>query len=381
MFMRANIFTTTTNLFRVVVIAAIIVIASGTVFAVSEADLRGKANKVQSELNEGKDKLHEAEVVANSFEEKVNQLQAEISSIQGQITTTSTNIANTQAELERTQAELDRQEGIMGESLRALYKQGRVSTVELLASSDSFTEFVNGQEYLERVKLSVQESAKKVAKLKDKLVIQKQELNELLELQVGQKRVVEAKKIEQDKLLADAQATEASYASYVAAKQQEQNKAEAELEAYVRSQIKTGFVSQGKINNNAVIGYTGSTGNSTGVHLHFGLFDPASDDFIDPVASRSTQTLKYGFSWPYSNTYPVSRWFDCTAFWAAATRPWCPGEGYFHRGVDVVAPQGTPVRAIGSGDILCAGNCVSGGGNTVIIRHTNGMISYYHHML
>lgn len=382
MFMRANVFSTT-NLFRILSVIGITLIASGAVFAVSESELRRRSNQLQGEINEGEEKLNDAAQVADSFEEKVNQLQAEINSIEGQINSTKANIAKTQEELTKTEAELERQENIMNESMRALYKQGRVSTIELLASSNSFTEFVNGQEYIERVKLSVQESAKKVADLKEKLETQKEELNELLELQTGQRKVIAAKKAEQDKLLADAKATESSYASYVKAKENEQNKIEAQLEAYIRAQIKTGFQSQGKINSNSVVGYTGSTGNSTGVHLHFGLFDPAADDFIDPVASRSSKSLKYGFSWPYNTkSYPVTRWFDCTQYWAAATRPWCPGAGYFHRGVDIAAPQGTPVRSIGGGDVLCSGySCVPGGGNTAIIRHNNGMISYYHHML
>ena len=147
--MRANIInTTTTNLFKTLVI-----------FTVSEQSLRQKASELKEQADAGKEKLDGASKQVDTLEEKVNQLNSEINQIQGQINTTSKNIEKTEKELEKTQKELERQKNIMNQSVRALYKQGDVSTVELIASSKNFTEFVNGQEYLERVKIGVQESA------------------------------------------------------------------------------------------------------------------------------------------------------------------------------------------------------------------------------
>ncbi|MEJ2637445.1 MAG: peptidoglycan DD-metalloendopeptidase family protein [Calditrichia bacterium] len=51
-----------------------------------------------------------------------------------------------------------------------------------------------------------------------------------------------------------------------------------------------------------------------------------------------------------------------------------------HNGIDIVAPEGTPIVASGSGTVLYSGWTMDGG-NTIIIGHSNGYYSYYKHNL
>lgn len=44
------------------------------------------------------------------------------------------------------------------------------------------------------------------------------------------------------------------------------------------------------VNKDTLIGYTGTTGHSTGIHLHLGVYDLAKKDYIDPEAFASTYT-------------------------------------------------------------------------------------------
>lgn len=55
------------------------------------------------------------------------------------------------------------------------------------------------------------------------------------------------------------------------------------------------------------------------------------------------------------------------------------GEGAFHRGVDISAPTGTPIRAAADGVVSFAG-WFSGFGKLVVVDHGNGMETYYAHM-
>ena len=51
-----------------------------------------------------------------------------------------------------------------------------------------------------------------------------------------------------------------------------------------------------------------------------------------------------------------------------------------HNGVDIVAPEGTPVVSAGSGVVLFSGWTMDGG-NTIVIGHRGGYYSYYKHNL
>jgi len=50
----------------------------------------------------------------------------------------------------------------------------------------------------------------------------------------------------------------------------------------------------------------------------------------------------------------------------------------FHDGIDIAAPEGTPIRAIERGEVIYADQ-LRGYGNIVIVRHPDGVISVYAH--
>ena len=54
------------------------------------------------------------------------------------------------------------------------------------------------------------------------------------------------------------------------------------------------------------------------------------------------------------------------------------GQVHQHNGIDVVAPAGAPIHAMAAGSVIFSG-WKSGYGNTVIIRHADGLESLYGH--
>jgi murein DD-endopeptidase MepM/ murein hydrolase activator NlpD len=52
----------------------------------------------------------------------------------------------------------------------------------------------------------------------------------------------------------------------------------------------------------------------------------------------------------------------------------------FHRGLDISAPRGTPVRAVAPGIVAVAGNG-NGYGLYIVVNHGNGMSTLYAHLL
>ncbi|MBI2026475.1 MAG: M23 family metallopeptidase [Deltaproteobacteria bacterium] len=53
--------------------------------------------------------------------------------------------------------------------------------------------------------------------------------------------------------------------------------------------------------------------------------------------------------------------------------------GRMHEGIDISAPEGTPIRSSQSGIVIYSGNEVSGYGNLIVISHKSGYVSVYGH--
>jgi len=73
--------------------------------------------------------------------------------------------------------------------------------------------------------------------------------------------------------------------------------------------------------------------------------------------------------------------------WPVDEGRWVRGFGYvrttdpdrIHRGVDIAAPVGTPIRAAADGIVAYSDNGVRGYGNLVLIVHANGWMTLYGH--
>ncbi|MBM4264827.1 MAG: M23 family metallopeptidase [Deltaproteobacteria bacterium] len=55
-----------------------------------------------------------------------------------------------------------------------------------------------------------------------------------------------------------------------------------------------------------------------------------------------------------------------------------PRGSSFHDGIDIAAPEGTPIRAIERGEVIFSDQ-LKGYGNIVIVRHAEGLVSVYAH--
>ena len=86
-------------------------------------------------------------------------------------------------------------------------------------------------------------------------------------------------------------------------------------------------------------------------------------DFSPLLPDRDRLTSDSFFSWPVAGE---------------VTSRFGPRNGSFHDGVDISAPEGTPVLAAADGQVIFS-DTLRGYGNVVIVRHANGYITVYAH--
>lgn len=177
-------------------------------------ELRTQSAALQAQINENNRQAQSLAQEAGSLKRTLAELDIQIGQTNTQIELISNKIQQLEVELQNAQAELERQKGLLKSSMRALYKRGGASTVELLVGSDSFSDFINDQEYLERLKTGIQESTEKIIQLKLQIQTQQDEQKVLLAQQEAAKVSISASRAERADLLAKTQGDEARYRAY-----------------------------------------------------------------------------------------------------------------------------------------------------------------------
>lgn len=342
--------------------------------AATVSELEKKSQQLQAEIEANNSKIKDLSSQADSLQVKVNELNAEIATANAEINLTEVNLALLKDSLIKAEAELERQKSLLKATLQAIYERKGASTFELLMATDSFTDFVNEQEYLGQLQSAVKQSAEQVVSLKQKIEAEKLQQEELLVKQEQQKAVVDAKRAEQQQLLNSTKGEESRYRAVVAQQQAELEEAEAELAAKL---AQGAYVSYGPVSRGQVIGSVGSTGYSTGPHIHFQVYRNGSTQ--NPSAGGSN--LINGYLWPLLNGVGyISQSYGCVApAWYYTTK--CNnGQNSFHGGLDIAANSYTPIVAAADGEVIFKG-CSSGLGYVVVIDHGGGWQTWYPHQV
>jgi septal ring factor EnvC (AmiA/AmiB activator) len=343
--------------------------------AIRQAQQLGSRTAVlQAEIDANNKRLKELAFIEGDLSAKIAQLNLEILQANKEIEVITIKIDELDRSLAVAQSELTRQRGLLKANLRALYKQGGASDVELFLASESFSSYVNDQSYLQKIKDGIQVSAIAVIRTKQNIELQRYTQKNLFKRQDAQRKILVDRQKEQENLLAVTKGDQAKYLQVIADLQAQFDQADNSLTALFRDKK---FTSLGRVTAGEQIGLVGSSGLSTGPHIHFAVF--SNNRFIDPVESEGK--LINNYLWPVPNSVwsDITQVFGCSDFELEPIAPSCPG-GHTHNGLDIAGWYGDPVIASADGDIVFRGP--SGAyGYVVIIDHGGGTFTYYPHLL
>ena len=195
---------------RAIILVAVtllfVVVSVFVTVRVARADRLDDLNRAISDLNTQNDQISSQignlKAQAGSYEQMIAMLQAQISGVEAQITINQAQQDELQRQINEQQVELDRQKLVLGKNIKQMYTSSEMTTIEMLATSKSLSDFIDKDTYRNAVQRQIQETMQKIETLQNELNAKKAEIDKLLNEQKAQRATLSASRQEQANLLA-----------------------------------------------------------------------------------------------------------------------------------------------------------------------------------
>lgn len=313
--------------------------------------LQAQINALEQQASQYRQNIASERTKADSLKAAITILRNQMAAVEAQIAATGKKIDLTQTEIGQvqnhigqTREDMSRKRDTIGRMVLFLDNRDQESLVASLFKYVSLSDFMqqfhdlaNVQNKLLGVIAGLKEAKASLEQEKGALEGKQSDLEKLNQEAAQRRMQLAGAKYEKDKLLKDTKGQEAAYQ-----KQLEQ----------VEKQKAAFFKEMRELELKVI------SGGLYIVHVK-----------ADTVPPRGTKL----FSWPEDN-YHLTQGYGMTKYARRGAYGGAP-----HNGIDISAGYGSPIKAIGDGQIVANGTN-SGWGNWVAIQHPNNMVSVYGHM-
>jgi len=319
-----------------------------------QEDLKKKqqeVNRIQGQITANQNNMKDVVEQKNLTDQKIFLLQQQVQNISQQITAYNSLIADKQDELDAATARWQELNEKYKERIRAMEENGKVSYWSVLFKANNFSDFLDRLNMIEEIAAADQrrleelnDAATEMQQAKDELAAEKTALEtSKKELEASSVELEESQK-ESDKLLKELIAVEENYKKLLAVA--EKQKVEA---ASTVDQLEYAYDAAKQREYREWLASQPSGGG-------------AGSNTVDGITWLMPINYTY-FSSPFGyRIHPIH------------------GDWRFHYGVDLSAPQGTPIYASRGGVVTIASYEEGGAGYWVSINHMDGFSTRYLHM-
>ncbi len=298
------------------------------------ASVQDKITQASKQKQEALDKINQAQkqkddVIAQSdaLEREIDIIQTEIYAIDDIIADADAQILEKEEEIARIQGDIDIQDEKFKETLRAMDENSTISYIDLIFSSQNFSELLINIE-------TINEITEHDMKIIDEMTRLKTEVE-------GAKAEIEAKKAEQEEARLIATDKQSQLAVKMKEKENLAKALEKDIEKYKQ------VYEEARRQEEAL---KGSLNYSSSSSQYLG-----SGQFCWPAPSYTRISSPYGY-----RNHPIYK------------------TNKFHSGVDLAAPGGSNILAAETGKVISAG-WNGGYGNCLVVDHGGGISTLYAH--
>lgn len=316
----------------------------------AEIDAANKKKKeLQSGLTEVKKIKESLESERSNLQTYVAELDQNLADVESKIAELKELIAEKEAEILQTTEDLadaeekeETQYDAMKDRIKFLYEKGDTYYLELLFSSDGFSDFINKKDYIEKLSKYDTDLFEEYVKNRELIEVCKAELEAEEELLEEAKAKVDEEQANLEELISTKESEINRYTGDI----NDKEKAIAEYEADIALE------------------------NDTIKALEAAL----AEERKRLLEENGSEKIIYDggmFKWPAPSYTRISSDYG----WRMHPTL---GVEKFHNGVDMAAPGGSPILAAYDGEVIASGYN-SSMGNYIMINHGGGLITIYMH--
>lgn len=205
---------------------------------VTARDFAGEIQAVQNQIDQYQAEAGRLAGQAKTLETELARLNSEKAAIQAQIDVKQIEYDKLVAEITENERKIAQLQDYLGDVLAKLHVGGEVSPLEMLASSNNISEFLDGQARRESMRDDLTDTIEEINTIKKQLEQQRVDVQRVLDDQKAQREVLSAKEAEQQRLVNETRGQEAAFQALSAKSQEQKDKLQREQQAAIAAALR-----------------------------------------------------------------------------------------------------------------------------------------------
>ena len=321
-----------------------------------KAEIQAQIKEIQGQYDANAEEITDMVAQKDAIDQEIGLLHEQVNNINEQLAAYSQLIADKQDELDAAEYHLAELNQKNKERIRAMEEEGKLTYWSIIFKANDFSDLLDRINMIQEINASDQRrlqemsaAAEKVAAAQEELETEKAELETARDELDATQAELEEKRAEADTLLTELIAKGKEFEAMIDESEELQDDLMAEI-AQAEKDLKEAQYKEW------LATYVPATTKPSGSDTTPSTQAPSSSGWVSPVSSY-TLTSPFGM-----RLHPIQK------VWK------------MHNGVDMAAPQGTPIYAAKSGKVTTTSYQAGGAGYYVSINHGDGFSSIYMHM-
>lgn len=251
---------------------------------------------IQGEIGQYSNKAAKLNKKANTYQGALDKLTAEKQTIQGQIDLSQAKHDKFVADIKKNEKKIAENKDALGDTIASMYVEADISPLEMVASSNNISEFIDKQTQRSTVQNKLNDTVDEIEELKKELERQKVAVEREIANQKNARQLLAQKEAEQARLVAETRGQESEYKKLVSEKSAQVDGLRAEQAEANRRALEAAAAQNGGGWSGGIPSGTPGGGGYPGVWANAPL-----DAFVDPWGLYTRECVSYT-AWKVAST-------------------------------------------------------------------------------